>query len=83
MIGFAYNKRNEFCAVHIQPFIQAEREATEEEIVEYMQALGFEVDYADEYEIFDTIPNNVLYGIDGEQYFIDIQIRLREDFEWL
>ena len=88
MIGFAYNSRNEFCAVLIQPFIQAEREATEEEIAEYMQALGFDMDYADEfhndeYEIFDAVPNNVLYGIDGDLYFIDTQIRLKEDFEWL
>ena len=26
---------------------------------------------------FATIPNNVLYGIDGQLYFIDTQIRLR------
>ena len=35
-----------------------------------MQALGFEMDYYDEYhnalyEVFDAVPNNVLYGIDG------------------
>jgi hypothetical protein len=46
------------------------------------------MDYADEfhndeYEIFDAVPNNVLYGIDGDLYFIDTQIRLKEDFEWL
>ena len=65
----------------IQPHIQAEREATEDEIVEYMTALGFEMDYIDEfhneeYEVFDA-PNNVLYGIDNDLYFIDTQIRLR------
>ena len=48
-----------------------------------MQALGFEMDYYDEYhnalyEVFDAVPNNVLYGIDGNLYFIDTQIRLRE-----
>ena len=47
-----------------------------------MSALGFEIDYYDEfynddYEIFDAAPNNVLYGIDGNLYFIDTQIRLR------
>lgn len=82
MIGFAYNSLHEFCAVLIQPHIKAEREATEDEITDYMQALGFEMDYLDEYhndqyEVFDAVPNNVLYGIDGDLYFIDTQIRLK------
>lgn len=82
MTGFSYNSRREFCAVLTQPYILAEREATEEEITLYMQALGFEMDYYDEYhnedyEIFDVVPHNVLYGIDGDLYFIDTQIRLR------
>ena len=52
------------------------------EIIVYMEALGFEMDYIDEfhnndYEVFDAVPNNVLYGIDGDLYFIDTQIRLR------
>ena len=47
-----------------------------------MEALGFEMDYCDEfhnekYEIFDAVPNNVLYGIDNRLYFIDTQIRQR------
>ncbi len=83
MAGFAYNSQQEFCAVLEQPYVRAEREATEEEIQDFMAALGFEMDYTDEYhneryEIFDVVPNNVLYGIDGELYFIDTQIRLRE-----
>ena len=82
MIGFAYNSQQEFCAVLVQPYILAEREATEDEIATYMKALGFEMDYYDEYhnsdyEVFDAVPNNVLYGIDGDLYFIDTQIRLR------
>ena len=82
MIGFTYNSQHEFCAVLIQPYIIAEREATEDEIAEYMEALGFEMDYIDEfhnedYEVFDAVPNNVLYGIDDHLYFIDTQIRLR------
>lgn len=82
MIGFAYNSQQEFSAVLIQPHIQAEREATEDEITNYMEALGFEMDYIDEfhnkeYEVFDAVPNNVLYGIDHDLYFIDTQIRLR------
>lgn len=83
MIGFSYNSRQEFCAVLTQPYILAEREATEDEIVEYMEALGFEMDYIDEfhndqYEVFDAVPNNVLYGIDKDLYFIDTQIRLKK-----
>ena len=82
LIGFSYNSQKEFCAVLTQPYIKAEREATEDEIAEHMQALGFKMDYYDEfhneeYEIFDAVPNNVLYGIDGALYFIDTQIRLK------
>lgn len=82
MIGFTYNSKQEFCAVLIQPYILAKREATEEEIITYMQALGFEMVYIDEfhneeYEVFDVVPNNVLCGIDNDLYFIDTQIRSR------
>ena len=87
-IGFAYNSQYEFCAVLVQPYIRAKREATEEEITEYMEALGFEMDYSDEfhneeYEVFDAVPNNVLYGIDNKLYFIDTQIRLRKTKIWI
>ena len=83
MIGFSCNSRQEFSAVLTQPYILAEREATEDEIAEYMEALGFEMDYIDEfhndqYEVFDAVPNNVLYGIDKDLYFIDTQIRLKK-----
>ena len=83
MIGFSYNSHQEFSAVLTQPYILAEREATEDEIAEYMEALGFEMDYIDEfhndqYEVFDAVPNNVLYGIDKDLYFIDTQIRLKK-----
>lgn len=82
MIGFTYNSQQELCAVLVQPYVRAKREATEDEIATYMEALGFIMDYADEfhndkYEIFDAVPNNVLYGIDSKLYFIDTQIRLR------
>ena len=47
-----------------------------------MRLFGFEMDYYDEYhndkyKIFDAVPNNVLYGIDGNLYFIDTQIRIK------
>lgn len=80
MIGFAYNSQHEFCAVLTQPYVRARREATEEEIAVYLEALDFEMYYPDEfhnetYEIFDAVPHNVLYGIDHKLYFIDTQIR--------
>lgn len=82
MIGFAYNSQHEFCAVLTQPYVRAKREATEKEIETYMKALGFEMNFTDEfynedYVIFDAVPNNVLYGIDDKLYFIDTQIRTR------
>ena len=82
LVGFAYNSMHEFCAVLVQPYVRAKREATEDEIADYMEALGFEMDYEDEYhneeyEVFDAVPNNVLYGIDNKLYFINTQIRLR------
>ena len=36
---------HEFCAVLVQPYVRAKREATEDEIADYMEALGFEMDY--------------------------------------
>ncbi|MBQ8519949.1 MAG: hypothetical protein IJ456_00910 [Bacteroides sp.] len=82
LIGFSYNSLHEFCAVLTQPYVRAKREATEQEIITYMEALGFETDYSDEFhnnlfEVFDAVPNNVLYGIDDKLYFIDTQIKLR------
>lgn len=82
LIGLSYNSQQEFCAVLTQPYVLAEQEATEEEIMIYMQALGFAMNYYDEYhnadyEVFDAVPNNVLYGIDKNLYFINTQIKLR------
>ena len=47
LIGLSYNSQQEFCAVLTQPYVLAEQEATEEEIMIYMQALGFAMDYYD------------------------------------
>ena len=82
MIGFSENSMKEFCAVLTQPYVQAKREATVNEIIRHMKFLGFEMVYEDEfhnkgYIIFDAVPNNVLYGKDKTLYFIDTQIRLR------
>ena len=77
MIGMAENQSGKPCAVLTQPYILAEREATEEEITEELLRLGFhpemEVEYFSNgyFDIFDASPNNVLMGIDGHLYFID------------
>lgn len=77
LIGFAQNQNGKTCALLTQPFIHAEREATSDEIKEALVRSGFhpqlEGEYFTngEYDIFDALPNNVLYGMDGHLYFID------------
>ena len=77
MLGFAENKNGKVCAVLSQPYIISEREATEKEINNELQRLGFMPQIDGEYysnkvhDIFDASPNNVLVGIDGNLYFID------------
>lgn len=71
------NSSGRVCAVLSQPFIHAEREATHEEILEalvnngFMPQLDGEYFSNGEYDMFDALPNNVLYGTDGHLYFID------------
>ncbi len=77
LIGFALNQSDKVCAILVQPFIHAEREATENEIADALALSGFQPQLGGEYftngeyDIFDALPNNVLYGIDGHLYFID------------
>lgn len=77
LIGFATNQSGKTCAILAQPFIVAEREATDEKIQNELQLLGFTPELNGEYftngthDIFDALPNNVLMGIDGRLYFID------------
>ena len=76
-IGFTENRDGKTCAVLRQPFIQAEREAIQQEIDEEMVRLGFKKEQDSgyfsnaDYDIFDAVPNNVLMGEDGHLYFID------------
>ncbi len=77
LIGFSVNKNGKVCAVLRQPYIISSREATEDEISNEMEKLGFKSQMNGEYytngvyDIFDASPNNVLVGIDGYLYFID------------
>lgn len=75
-IGVAENRDGKTCAVLRQPFILAQREATQQEIDEELIRLGFHKELDGyftngEYDIFDAVPNNVLMGDDGHLYFID------------
>ena len=82
LIGFADNQDGKTCAVLAQPFIISNREATELEIVNEMERMGFHSKDEGSYftngthDIFDALPNNVLVGIDGYLYFIDTIIFL-------
>ena len=75
--GFAEDRDGKTCAVLRQPFIIAQREATQEEIDEEMLRLGFHKEKDEgyytnnDYDIFDAVPNNVLMGDDGHLFFID------------
>lgn len=77
LIGFGTNRANKVCAILTQPFIVAIREATESEIAQELQNMGFRAELDGEYfsngqyDIFDALPNNVLVGTDGHLYFID------------
>ena len=77
LVGFAHNQNEKVCAVLIQPFIVAKREATEEEISHVLHEMGFtscldgEYFTNGKYDLFDVLPNNVLMGVDGNLYFID------------
>ena len=75
-IGFSENQDGKICAVLCQPFILAQREATQQEIDEELVRLGFHKELDgyftnDKYDIFDAVPNNVLMGDDNHLFFID------------
>ena len=75
LLGFAENRDGQVCALLSQPFIVSEREATQQDIDDELERIGFhkEMDYFTngDYDIFDAVPNNVLMGSDGHLYFID------------
>lgn len=77
LVGMSRNRDGEICAVLKQAFIEADREATEAEIRDELERLGFHAEYDGEcfsngeHDIFDALPNNVLHGLDDNLYFID------------
>ena len=81
--GFMHNKVGYPSLVLEQSYIDAERNATQEEINKYLTDAGFRPDGVrswsnghevwsnGKYELFDARPANVLKGKDGNLYFVD------------
>lgn len=77
ILGFAYNSKREISVVLQQPYVLAEREATDEEIDQFLEDHGFTVDIRDiwsdgRYEITDLKTSNVLVDTNGRLRFIDV-----------
>jgi hypothetical protein len=75
-LGLSENRDGKICAVLRQPCILSQREATQQEIDEELERLGFQKEQEGyftngEYDIFDAVPNNVLMGEDDHLFFID------------
>jgi hypothetical protein len=76
--GFIKNKRGFISLAMEQPYVDAERNATQEEIDKYLSDRGFWLEGKTlkhwtnvKYIIEDARPANVLKGKDGRLYFID------------
>ncbi len=84
IVGFMDNKNGNTAMVLEQPYISSERNATQDEINDYLTSIGFQLDgkrgWSNEhpvwtngkYELFDARPANVLKDEDGSLYFIDV-----------
>jgi len=86
IIGFPENEAGDVCAVMRQPYVRARRNATQKEIDAFLETNG---DFATgrdgmggrivhkspKYTIHDAEPRNVLVGIDGGLFFIDLIVQ--------
>lgn len=76
ILGFSSNSNDEPCIVLRQPYINAMRYATDEEIDSFLEEHDFTVDMDDiwfdgKYEISDVKSTNVLVDTNGQLHFID------------
>lgn len=83
IIGYGNNKHGESSVVMEQSYIDAERNATEKEISDYLESNGFKLDGTRAwsnghqvwsngiYELYDARPANVIKGKDGKLHFFD------------
>lgn len=77
ILGFTLNSDGKVSVVLSQPYIGNAREATQEEIDNFLEEMGFYTDMSGNwtdgtYEIADTKPNNVLVDEYGNLHFIDV-----------
>ncbi len=76
IIGFSYNGDMEPCVVMVQPYINAVRYATDNEIDSFLEHSGYTVDMDDiwfdgQFEISDVKSSNVLVDSNNNLHFID------------
>ena len=77
IIGFTLNSEGRVSVILSQPYISNAREATQEEIDNFLEEMDFYTDMSGNwtdgtFEIADTKPNNVLIDADGILHFIDV-----------
>lgn len=77
IIGFTLNSEGRVSVVLSQPYISNAREATQEEIDNFLEGMDFYTDMSGNwtdgtFDIADTKPNNVLVDEDGNLHFIDV-----------
>lgn len=80
LLGFTENAKGEVSAIIRQPFVDAEREATDAEIDKYLEDHDFTVDMTDEwsdgkYGVIDLKPSNILVDKNGRLRFVDVVVR--------
>lgn len=77
ILGFTRNSEGKIAVVLSQPYISNAREATQEEIDNFLEGMDFYTDMSGNwtdgtFDIADTKPNNVLVDADGNLHFIDV-----------
>ena len=77
ILGFTRNSEGKIAVVLSQPYIGNAREATQEEIDNFLEGMDFYTDMSGNwtdgtFDIADTKPNNVLVDADGNLHFIDV-----------
>lgn len=76
ILGFTLNSDGKVSVVLSQPYIGNAREATQEEIDNFLEEMGFYTDMSGNwtdgtFDIADTKPNNILVDEYGNMHFID------------
>lgn len=77
ILGFTLNSDGKVSVVLSQPYIGNAREATQEEIDNFLEEMGFYTDMSGNwtdgtFDIADTKPNNILLDEYGNMHFIDV-----------